>query len=271
MSFVQRMRRRLNWITTVTTALGADPVSKQKLFWGGLWLLINDTWKTDLRFAAQLSKFGKTFDFCFEDLGDYGLLCECLVDDTYDVGEAESPRVIFDLGSNIGTSVLYFSLRYPEAQIYAFEPDPSNYRRLAQHVSALSGVQAHNVAVWSTDGRMDFFSDPHRGASSSPFPLRDRQKKISVKSRTLDTLLREHGIDHVDLLKFDIEGAEQEVFKSFNGLSRVHTVVGEVQEVHEEAGGFSLEELRSLMEETHKTRVRELAPRRYLLMATRRS
>lgn len=271
MSFLQRMRKRLDWIVTVTIELGADPISQQKLLWGGIWLLINDTWKTSLRFTARLKKFGKPFDFRFEDLGDYGLLCECLIDDTYAVSEPESPRVIFDLGSNIGTSVLYFRMRYPEAQIYAFEPDPNNYRRLEQHVRPLRGVQAYNVAVWSSDGHLDFFSDPHRGASSSPFSLRDRQKKISVEARTLDALLREHGIDRVDLLKFDIEGAEQEVFKSFDGLSRARVIVGEVQEVHEEAGGFSLEELRGLMEATHETHVRELAPQRYLLTATRRS
>jgi hypothetical protein len=49
-----------------------------------------------------------------------------------------------------------------------------------------------------------------------------------VVVRSVDSLLHELGIDRVDLLKIDVEGAEDEVLRSFEGLAHVSAVVGEI-------------------------------------------
>jgi hypothetical protein len=42
--------------------------------------------------------------------------------------------VIFDCGSNIGMSVLFFKAVYPHARITAFEPDPGTYKVLNRNI-----------------------------------------------------------------------------------------------------------------------------------------
>ena len=50
--------------------------------------------------------------------------------------------------------------------------------------------------------------------------LNEQITPIAVKTITGDVYLREHGIDHVDLLKIDVEGAEMSVLRGFNASFR---------------------------------------------------
>jgi hypothetical protein len=48
---------------------------------------------------------------------------------------------------------------------------------------------------------------------------------------TVDTIMREHGIDHIDVLKVDIEGAEREVFRDPSSwIDKVDTLIVELHE-----------------------------------------
>lgn len=51
-----------------------------------------------------------------------------------------------------------------------------------------------------------------------------------VEACTLDEVIEKTGIETIDLVKFDIEGAECDVFQSFNGWGRVQVFVGEVHQ-----------------------------------------
>jgi hypothetical protein len=52
--------------------------------------------------------------------------------------------------------------------------------------------------------------------------------ELEVRSLRLGTLLDEHGLERVDLLKVDVEGAELMALTSDNGLDRVRWVIGEL-------------------------------------------
>ena len=48
---------------------------------------------------------------------------------------------------------------------------------------------------------------------------------------TVDTLMKEHGIDHIDILKIDIEGAEKEVFRDPSAwIGKVDALIVELHE-----------------------------------------
>lgn len=125
-----------------------------------------------------------------------------------------NPRSIVDVGANVGISTAYFATMFPSAKIVALEPEESNFRQLKKNIAAYPNVTAVHAALWDTDGIVNV-SDP--GLSEWGFQVKKGQaleSKNSVRSITILTLMREHGIDEIDILKIDIEGAEIEVFEA---------------------------------------------------------
>src|SRR5262249_50977474 len=61
--------------------------------------------------------------------------------DEYYLPRALDPKVILDIGSNIGASILFFHEQFPAATIYGFEPHPETYQILQMNVSAIPSVQ----------------------------------------------------------------------------------------------------------------------------------
>jgi predicted O-methyltransferase YrrM len=53
---------------------------------------------------------------------------------------ALEPKAILDIGSNIGTSILFFHEQFPSAKIYGFEPHPETFRILQTNVGSIPSV-----------------------------------------------------------------------------------------------------------------------------------
>ena len=121
--------------------------------------------------------------------------------------ESETP-IILDCGSNIGMSILFFKKIYPKARIIAFEPDPATFEKLHANVeqNLLTNTELHQCALGSTDGMVDLFQGARDGSLvMSLLSERGAGAKIEVPSRRLSSFITEE----VDLLKIDIEGAEE--------------------------------------------------------------
>jgi FkbM family methyltransferase len=64
------------------------------------------------------------------------------------------PKVIIDCGAHIGNHTVYFAKRYPDAKIYSFEPNLSNYELLVKNTENLENVTTCNVALGDTQRRV---------------------------------------------------------------------------------------------------------------------
>ncbi|GAB4054488.1 FkbM family methyltransferase [Spirosoma litoris] len=131
---------------------------------------------------------------------------EIFVDEFYKFSTTSPNPVIFDCGTNIGTSVVYFRQNYPNARIVAFEADEQISATLQDNLrkNQITGVEVITKAVWTNEEGIWFGSD--QADSASIFSQTDRKLVPSVRLR--DVLLRE---THIDMLKMDIEGAETAV------------------------------------------------------------
>lgn len=227
-SFSERILDRLRWIARVTIYLGGNPSSKLKLLFGGLWFFLNDTWKTPLKFTATVQYFGRSNDFQFKDLSDFGLFNEVFLDTSYTTNPHTDINKIVDLGSNVGVSALYFRLLYPQATIYCVEPDPNNIEQLQVNADLIGNMKIFKAAAWSSDGHQTFYVNNHRGSSSSVRKSNSNHKKTKVPTRSLDSILELANIQEIDLLKFDIEGSEEEVFRSFSQFGKIGMIFGEI-------------------------------------------
>jgi FkbM family methyltransferase len=126
--------------------------------------------------------------------------------------ESDAPRII-DCGSNVGLSVLFFKSLYPDAKITAFEPDPEAFDVLSKNIeqNSLKDVVAHQCALTDYDGTIEFHK-PAAGTGDLTMSVdaeRMSGTTISVPAKRLAPFL----CDRVDLLKIDIEGAEEAVLK----------------------------------------------------------
>ncbi len=134
-------------------------------------------------------------------------LREIYIDECYKFKSSnQEPRVI-DCGANIGLSVFYFKHLYPLAKILAFEADPGICGTLRANVAsaAFSDVEVRNRAVWIADEPVEFRTEG--GFSGRVTMPGDVASVIRVDGARLRDLLD----DPVDLLKVDIEGAENQV------------------------------------------------------------
>ncbi|KKR28861.1 MAG: Methyltransferase FkbM family [Candidatus Woesebacteria bacterium GW2011_GWA1_39_8] len=141
--------------------------------------------------------------------------------------KSDNLKVIFDLGGYTGISVAYFLLKYPKATVYVFEPNPYNVAYLIKNYSNNPKVIISDVAVGSTDGEMELYTTNDRSLSSSLSSNHSNLAQVQmVKTKMFDTICRE--IENIDLLKFNIEGAEENIFESKAIYTKVDMFIGEV-------------------------------------------
>ena len=157
----------------------------------------------------------------------------------YYVPRALKPKTILDIGSNIGASILYFHRQFPGANIFGFEPHPDTFRILERNVAHLPGVTIFNYGLGAAEQRIAVQADAvNFGAFNTRGNFKDRgffAAPVECQIRRLDGVLREIGIERVDLIKIDCEGAEADVFSTLPDaiLNQCQWIVGEF---HDDSG-----------------------------------
>jgi FkbM family methyltransferase len=151
--------------------------------------------------------------------------------------------VILDLGANVGFATLFFHRRFPEARIVAVEADPATYRRLVRNVGSLPRVTTVHAAITGSDGPVTFYPSAE-SIGSSMFPRDGAAATVSVAGLSIATLMQQHHLDSVDLLKLDIEGAELEALR----VAPLHDVGELIAEVHYDLHHADQATMRHLLE-----------------------
>ena len=125
-------------------------------------------------------------------------------------------RVFIDVGANIGLySLVVRQVMRRDARVLAVEPSSATAAALREHVawSAQSGVEVFECALSSRLGSAQLVERLDDWGKASLARKVEGQTESTVETRTLDDLVRETGVDVVDLVKIDVEGHELEVLK----------------------------------------------------------
>ncbi|MEU4475713.1 FkbM family methyltransferase [Micromonospora sp. NPDC023888] len=172
--------------------------------------------------------------------------------------------VVLDIGANVGLVSVALATEHPGVRIIAAEPVPDTFECLRANVDQhVPGGVAVRTAVAATAGRQRLTYYPEAPGNSGLYA--DRQaddgltrtflrnsgmddeeidslveglhdgQTIEVPVTTVSGLLREHGVEHVALLKVDVERAELDVLRGIEAADwpRIDAVVAEV---HDEQG-----------------------------------
>ena len=129
----------------------------------------------------------------------------------------EANDVVVDIGANIGVFSIYAATRTRNT-VYAFEPFPDTYAVLLENIrkNNIRTIVTHQMAVSEVTG-MEVFSNAQNGAMNGLNKLTVRtHDTINVPSISLPDFMERQGLDHIDFLKMDCEGAEGLILPSLS-------------------------------------------------------
>lgn len=176
-------------------------------------------------FSFQFS--GKNFNLSLDSVIDISVLAEVFVLREYDWKLDTEPQVILDLGAHWGDSAIFYSLKYPSAIVYAAEPNPEMFQRLLLLAEAFPNIRPIQAAVAAETGiRSLFVTDSSLG--NSFLQRSSDSKEIEVQTLTISDFADMADIKKFDLIKFDIEGAEKELFSDPSVKSFSQNFIGEI-------------------------------------------
>jgi FkbM family methyltransferase len=119
--------------------------------------------------------------------------------------------VFLDVGAHAG----YFSLLASNhvgdsGRVFAIEPNPRTFSTLERHLTlnAASNVLALQCGLANLRGSFVLHIPPARLDYNATVLPREEWPPVEVPTRTLDDLVCEWGVDRIDLMKIDVEGAE---------------------------------------------------------------
>ena len=157
---------------------------------------------------------------------------------------------ILEIGSNDGGHTLWFDKIFDSPTIHCFEPDLRAIERFKKRVGQRSNIHLYEIALSDHNGEITFYqssgSRNEKDSEKMPngwdlsgsirkpkghielIPWVTFNQGITVKTKTLDTWCKEQGIDVIDFIWMDVQGAELDVFRGGkNALSKTRFVYTE--------------------------------------------
>ena len=122
----------------------------------------------------------------------------------------EPIRSVLDVGANVGDWALLAAELLPNATVWALEIVPATFARLRERVADHASIRCFNLGLADRDGvlRIHYDAAASTHATFTEYPHGGTRELIECAVRTGDAFVREHGIDRIDFLKMDVEGAE---------------------------------------------------------------
>jgi FkbM family methyltransferase len=130
----------------------------------------------------------------------------------YDIKFAFEPKIIVDCGANVGLATVYFKNQYPNATIISVEPEQSNFDMLVKNTAPYKDIHRLRMGIWNKTTNLKIHDNGigHWGFITEEV---DYEDKDTVKAISIDGIMEKYGLDHIDVLKIDIETSEKELFE----------------------------------------------------------
>jgi len=167
--------------------------------------------------------------------------------------------MIVDVGANHGDFANAASTCFPEAEVVVVEPLPKMQLCLEQIIRACRKKwRLLPCALGAKRGRLPLFVDEGHDDIASLAGFSEEYLKVNPRAqpaqemlcevKTLDEVALEMGLEHIDLLKIDVEGFEFEVLKGASQvLKKTTAVIVEVSLVRKIGTSNSLVDMLDLL------------------------
>lgn len=130
------------------------------------------------------------------------------------------PRVLFDGGANVGDWSIAAKACCPGAEVHAFEIAQPTFETLLANTRHLPDVHCQNVGLSDVAGpiRIRHYSALPALTTATDYPHPFAFTELTAEVVTGDAYATGKGIEHIDLLKIDVEGMEERVLKGFHSM-----------------------------------------------------
>jgi len=175
---------------------------------------------------------------------------------------------IIEIGCHDGTHTQWFLEIFDSPQIFCFEPDPRAAIRFKQKIGNIPEVNFYQHAISNQNGTTTFYMSSGQESEIMPegwdcsgsirkpknhlkvHPWCKFEKNIVIETKTLDTWCREQGIDRIDFIWMDVQGAEIDVIRGArNALKKTRYLYTEYSNKELYEGQLSLKQvLKELVE-----------------------
>ncbi|MDQ4067441.1 MAG: FkbM family methyltransferase, partial [Thermoproteota archaeon] len=153
---------------------------------------------------------------------------------------------VVDIGAHMGRYTITSSKSVGQhGKVIAVEAHPYNFKILHYNLrlNKLKNVSALNCAVYSKKDRLNLYiPDEDQGYTmhhslmtnylASKYSNEIERRYIEVEADTLDNFLKVRGINQVNWIKIDVEGAEYEVLKGAKEILSASKDISILVEVH---------------------------------------
>lgn len=153
-------------------------------------------------------------DIPFDSLYIPWIYKEIYFDSIYtDIFNQKKDMVVIDVGANIGIVTKF--MREFSKKVYAIEPSSMHFEALKKNkeFNKWDNVEVFNMALSDKDGETTINFLPNNLTCNS-ITNDYGQGGEKVKTMAFDTFMEQNGIDSVDFVKFDVEGAEDMILRS---------------------------------------------------------
>ena len=174
---------------------------------------------------------------------------EIFIENTYFKHNLNLPQnsYIFDIGANIGLFSIQAKIKYPNSNIFSFEPSPELYKLLFLNTKKYkSTLKTFQCGISDCNKKVSFYYFPDYSIMSSFFQktsvdeqiiqtgiknsskisnknskiiskrLLENFKKLNCQTISLSYFIKKKGIPKIDLLKIDAEKSEIDILKGIN-------------------------------------------------------
>lgn len=162
------------------------------------------------QFAVRLPDYSRPI-WVRPKTSDRNMFSDVLLEREYDLPIEPPPKFIIDAGANVGYTSLFMATRHPTARVIAIEPEESNFAQLQRNVSHLPQVTPVKGGLWPREAYL-YVENPHDVKSGFRLGESPAARTGSIRATTVSALMKQFGVEQIDICKIDVEGAECEIF-----------------------------------------------------------
>jgi FkbM family methyltransferase len=169
---------------------------------------------------------------------------EFFVKDIYKKVDFKKLDTVFDIGANVGLWSSWIETKGAN-KIYCFEPNSIANNTLYEFTRGKKNYVISAKAIYQENTDLKFYSDPENSIISSVLESSGYQNSYTVTAITIEEALKEYGLDYVDLVKIDIEGAEFEIMEKLpeNMFDKIGSFLIEYHDINFTDGTAKVESL----------------------------
>lgn len=146
------------------------------------------------------------------------------------------PKLVFDIGANIGAATILLHQIYPKAVIHCFEPEPENFEILRMNTEHLGAQVVLNKVALSNHNGTAMLQSSDNPQNLGGFSLHNLPDKPAFPQQQVPVVRTKFYMEKVgipEVIKIDCEGAEHDILMDVPDITKVLWIAGELHNVRD--------------------------------------